>query len=245
MRTLTKTLGSKAVRLLMSAVLVLGLMPALSVASSPGEAWADDGTVGVWNTGSETYDGYSTCYFVADGHPAWCAEPFAASPGDGIYSYTAYRPSAQPNSREWRALAIAMIAATLDVGWDSTLDLGTPVDGCDKMDPFIGALSDAADSANTDDSFYCRMHVMLSYCFNEAMGWGVDAFHGATNPDEWRYQSEKLWGYALAAADGQGVDGLFSAAEAKEMAAVADNSVICMTHSGNAQNLICKTKGHS
>ena len=48
MRTITKTLGSKAVRLLMSAVLVLGLMPALSVASSPGEAWADDGTVGVW-----------------------------------------------------------------------------------------------------------------------------------------------------------------------------------------------------
>ena len=43
---------------------------------------------------------YSTCYFVADGHPAWCAEPFARS-----------------NPLEWRALAIAMIAATLDVSW--------------------------------------------------------------------------------------------------------------------------------
>ena len=60
---------------------------------------------------------YSTYYFVADGHPAWCAQPFAATPGRGDKSYTAYRPSARSNSLEWRALAIAMIAATLDVSW--------------------------------------------------------------------------------------------------------------------------------
>ena len=233
------TIAGKAVRLLFSLALVLGLMPTLSVAASPGRAFADAGSVYTYNTGGEAYDGYSTNYFVADGHPAWCAEPFRATPGDGWYSYDVYRPSGMSNPREWRALAIVMIAATLNCSWDKNMNIGTPVDNCDRMLAFNDALEDAANSGNLDDSFYCRMHVLLSYCFNEAMGWGVDAFAGATNPDEWRYQSEKLWGYALTAADGNGVAGLFSADDAKEMAAIADNSLIAMTHSGSsAQNLI-------
>ena len=98
MRTITKTLGSKAVRLLMSAVLVLGLMPALSVASSPGEAWADDGTVGVWNTGSETYDGSD---FKVKGDPTPIHHSGREDPQD-IHASSSRRPvQLEPRRLVW------------------------------------------------------------------------------------------------------------------------------------------------
>ena len=79
-------LGSKALRVAMALVLLLGLIPSQLLGA--GKAYAD--TSGYLSVGGEIwYGGWNTNWFDVDGNVAYCGNPSAATPGGGWYGMDA------------------------------------------------------------------------------------------------------------------------------------------------------------
>ncbi len=207
----------------------------LSAAKSPAsQAFGEEGQMWISIGESISYSGYSTNYFTAGGRIAWCIEPNSPSPDSGWYDFDIHRGS---ESVEWRAAAIAFTAATLDSSFDEAVP-GSAADGADRMGAFWDAIEKAAYTGGDQScTFYTRMHVMLSYCFEQAAHRGVDPFYGASDKAVWQEKCSALWEFAMAAAQGQAYDGLFTAEQAQYMAAIANDTVIGMSHGGSAQNI--------
>ena len=88
---------------LLSALLVLGLIPLSSAVASAGDqVWVEVGQ-------SEAYDGYETNYFKVDGQMAWCSQPEKASPPGGWTTVDAI--TAGDSSDQATVMALALVAA--------------------------------------------------------------------------------------------------------------------------------------
>lgn len=223
--------GPIALRILLAAALAALLLPFSAL-------WAHAaGSVNISNTGSERYDGYSTNYFQADGQVAWCGQPNLPSPS-GSFSYYTIDGS---SSEKAKAMAVAMIAATHYVNFE---DMPSRY-GTMPRTPKIGSavpwsmfeyLGEALGAGNNDDSWYCRLHVMLSYAMNQYDPGFCDPFKGATNRAEWENQSAMYWERCLAIARGS-VPG-YSQADVDYLSSEAGNSIIGVTNGGSVQNVI-------
>ena len=82
-RTATRPRAGVAARILLAALLVLGMVA--PAAGAPRRAWAaETGTLTVG--GKIYYDAYNTNWFDVDGQMAWCGNPSMATPASGSYS---------------------------------------------------------------------------------------------------------------------------------------------------------------
>lgn len=241
MRTIasqTRRRLSKAGRCALSIMLALFFaVPTslLSAASSKGgQAFAEEGKAWISVGEKLSYSGYSTNYFTASDHIAWCIEPNYPSPSSGLYDIDLHSGS---ESLEWAACAIAMTAAARESSLDPDVPGSAPA-GSERMSAFRDAILQAEEGSESTCTFYTSMHVMLSYCFKQASGGNPeDAFYGATNRALWEEKCRTLWEYALQAARGEAWDGLFTAEEAQYMRAIAQNTVVGMSHGGSYQNI--------
>lgn len=177
----------------------LALIVALQGAAFPPAARADS-SVTVSNTGSELYDGFGTNYFRADGHLAFCTQPNLGTP-DGRYAYDEAKGS---DSRGAAIICTAMILAEHAVGEG----YGSRNDVAEVASPLWQQTRRCLSMHNEDDSYYARLHVMLSYVFAQAWSGWCDPFNGTSNRGEWEEQSRAFHELCSAIVDGDAVDGV-------------------------------------
>lgn len=82
-RTATSPRARAAARILLAALLVLGMLA--PAAGAPRLAWAAE-TGSLTVGGKIYYDAYNTNWFEVDGQMAWCGNPSMATPGSGTYA---------------------------------------------------------------------------------------------------------------------------------------------------------------
>ena len=82
-RTATSPRAGAAARILLAALLVLGMLA--PAAGAPRLAWAAE-TGSLTVGGKIYYDAYNTNWFEVDGQMAWCGNPSMATPGSGTYA---------------------------------------------------------------------------------------------------------------------------------------------------------------
>ena len=82
-RTATRPRAGVAARILLAALLVLGMLA--PAAGAPRLAWAAE-TGSLTVGGKIYYDAYNTNWFEVDGQMAWCGNPSMATPGSGTYA---------------------------------------------------------------------------------------------------------------------------------------------------------------
>ena len=175
---------------LLSALLVLGLIPLSSAVASAGDqVWVEVGQ-------SEAYDGYETNYFKVDGQMAWCSQPEKASPPGGWTTVDAI--TAGDSSDQATVMALALVAADELTRWgveNPDDKFGFVPEGTSDALAYsiLEALNGPLTMHNTEDSRYARFHVILSYVANEVWpGWCSPIF-GASNADEWSEQCEAFY----------------------------------------------------
>lgn len=227
-----RQIGRAAMNAALAAVLAIGLVPSWSIGD---KAYADTGSVWISNNGTETYDGYTTNFFTANGQVAWCSQP-NLSTAAGAYSYWTTRGDA---STAWTAYAVAMLYADTSSIFDKDPRVGRPLTSLDNnpVKDGVGAYLDRIrDSYNNDDSWYTRSHVLLSYAANEAMSGWCDPFKGCTNRGDWEAQCSEFWNACWTVASGGCLPGV-SQAECDELRAVAQTSEIAFTNTSGTQSV--------
>lgn len=227
-----RQIGRAAMNAALAAVLAIGLVPSWSIGD---KAYADTGSVWISNNGTETYDGYTTNFFTANGQVAWCSQP-NLSTAAGAYSYWTTRGDA---STAWTAYAVAMLYADTSSIFDKDPRVGRPLTSLDNnpVKDGVGAYLDRIrDSCNNDDSWYTRSHVLLSYAANEAMSGWCDPFKGCTNRGDWEAQCSEFWNACWTVASGGCLPGV-SQAECDELRAVAQTSEIAFTNTSGTQSV--------
>lgn len=227
-----RQIGRAAMNAALAAVLAIGLVPSWSIGD---KAYADTGSVWISNNGTETYDGYTTNFFTANGQVAWCSQP-NLSTAAGAYSYWTTRGDA---STAWTAYAVAMLYADTSSIFDKDPRVGRPLTSLDNnpVKDGVGAYLDRIrDSYNNDDSWCTRSHVLLSYAANEAMSGWCDPFKGCTNRGDWEAQCSEFWNACWTVASGGCLPGV-SQAECDELRAVAQTSEIAFTNTSGTQSV--------
>lgn len=227
-----RQIGRAAMNAALAAVLAIGLVSSWSIGD---KAYADTGSVWISNNGTETYDGYTTNFFTANGQVAWCSQP-NLSTAAGAYSYWTTRGDA---STAWTAYAVAMLYADTSSIFDKDPRVGRPLTSLDNnpVKDGVGAYLDRIrDSCNNDDSWYTRSHVLLSYAANEAMSGWCDPFKGCTNRGDWEAQCSEFWNACWTVASGGCLPGV-SQAECDELRAVAQTSEIAFTNTSGTQSV--------
>lgn len=226
-------IGRAAVNAALAAILAIGLLPSWSIGGD--KAYADTGSVHISDNGRESYDGYNTNYFTANGQVAWCSQPNLRTP-NGDYSYFTIRGDA---STEACAMAIAMLFAENMMTYQHDSRIGwTRVN--DGNNPFWGNVDDklkeSLEMYNRDDSWYCRFHVMLSYSAEKANPGWCDPFKGASNVWQWETQSAAFWNDCLTVASG-GTIGRASQEECDYLRAVAQTTQVAYSTTYGQQSV--------
>ena len=227
-------IGRAAMNAALAAILAVGLLPSWSIGGD--KAYADTGSVHISDNGRESYDGYNTNYFTANGQVAWCSQPNLATPS-GDYGYSTIRGDA---STEACAMSIAMLFAENMMTYQHDSRLGwTRVN--DGNNPFWGNVDDklkeSLEMFNRDDSWYCRFHVMLSYSAEKANPGWCDPFKGASNVWQWEAQSSAFWNDCMTVASG-GTIGRASQEECDYLRAVAQTTQVAYS-SAYGQQSVC------
>ena len=174
---------------LLSALLVLGLVPLASASAASDQVWVVVGQ-------SEAYDGYETNYFQVDGQMAWCSQPEKPSPPGGWTDVSAITDG--DSSDQATVMALALVAADELTRWgveNPDDKFGSVPEGTSDALAYsiLEALNGPLTMHNTEDSRYARFHVILSYVANEVWpGWCSPIF-GAANADEWSEQCEAFY----------------------------------------------------
>lgn len=171
-RTATRPRTGVTARILLAALLVLGMMA--PAAAAPRRAWAAE-------TGNLTvgrvinYDSYFTNWFEVDGQSAWCGDPSMATPGSGAYPK---QPLSAASGRT-AELAADMWFSYGSPGFDASLWPGRWVDGsemtADRYTALAHILMSDTYSSNGNYAMYG-----CSDAFREWVGWNVLGFdaHG-------------------------------------------------------------------
>ena len=228
-----RQIGRAAMNAALAAVLAIGLVPSWSIGED--KAYADTGNVRISDNGRESYDGYNTNYFTANGQVAWCSQPNLRTPS-GDYAYSTIRGDA---STEACAMSIAMLFAENMMTYQHDSRLGwTRVN--DGNNPFWGNVDDklkeSLEMYNRDDSWYCRFHVMLSYSAEKANPGWCDPFKGATNVWQWETQSAAFWNDCMTVASG-GTIGRASQEECDYLRAVAQTTEVAYSTAYGQQSV--------
>lgn len=207
--------------------MLLALLVAAQGLAFPGEASAGSSVV-VSDTGSEYYDGYTTNYFRADGHLAFCTQPNLGTPS-GSYAYDETRGS---DSRGAAIICTAMILAEHAVG-DG---YGSRNDVAEVAAPFWGQTRRCLEMHNEDDSYYARLHVMVSYVFSRTWSGWCDPFNGTSNRGEWEEQSRAFHDLCAAIVDGGAVEGVSTDA-VEALRSCAQQATVGVTRGNGNQSI--------
>lgn len=210
---------------------ILAAMLAIIVAAQgiafPATASAES-VVSITNTGSEYYDGFTTNYFRADGHLAFCTQPNLGTP-NGRYAYDETRGS---DGRGAAVICTAMILAEHAVG-DG---YGDRNDVAEVAAPLWEQTRRCLTMHNNDDSYYARMHVMLSYVFTRTWSGWCDPWNGTNNRSEWEEQSKAFYNLCSAVADGERIEGV-SPEAVEALRSCAQQATVGVTRGGGNQSI--------
>lgn len=189
-RTATRPRAGVAARILLAALLVLGMVaPAAGV---PRRAWAaETGTLTVG--GKIYYDAYNTNWFDVDGQMAWCGNPSMATPGSGTY---AKQPLSAASGRT-AELAADIWFSYGSPGFDASIWPDRWYDGGEMTPERYTAcahilMADTYSSSGDFAMFGC------SAAFREWIGWNVLGFDTAGN-----VSNEAATGRVIAARAGE------------------------------------------
>ena len=172
-RTATRPRAGVAARILLAALLVLGMVA--PAAGAPRRAWAaETGTLTVG--GKIYYDAYNTNWFDVDGQMAWCGNPSMATPGSGTY---AKQPLSAASGRT-AELAADIWFSYGSPGFDASIWPDRWYDGGEMTPERYTAcahilMADTYSSSGDFAMFGC------SAAFREWIGWNVLGFDTAGN----------------------------------------------------------------
>ena len=189
-RTATRPRAGVAARILLAALLVLGMVA--PAAGAPRRAWAAETgplTVG----GKIYYDAYNTNWFDVDGQMAWCGNPSMATPGSGTY---AKQPLSAASGRT-AELAADIWFSYGSPGFDASIWPDRWYDGGEMTPERYTAcahilMADTYSSSGDFAMFGC------SAAFREWIGWNVLGFDTAGN-----VSNEAATGRVIAARAGE------------------------------------------
>lgn len=189
-RTATRPRAGVAARILLAALLVLGMVA--PAAGAPRRAWAaETGTLTVG--GKIYYDAYNTNWFDVDGQMAWCGNPSMATPGSGTY---AKQPLSAASGRT-AELAADIWFSYGSPGFDASIWPDRWYDGGEMTPERYTAcahilMADTYSSSGDFAMFGC------SAAFREWIGWNVLGFDTAGN-----VSNEAATGRVIAARAGE------------------------------------------
>lgn len=172
-RTATRPRTGVAARILLAALLVLGMM-APAAAAPPKAHAAETGNLTVG--GKIYYDAYNTNWFDVDGQMAWCGNPSMATPGSGTY---AKQPLSAASGRT-AELAADIWFSYGSPGFDASIWPDRWYDGSEMTPERYTAcahilMADTYSSSGDFAMFGC------SASFREWIGWNVLGFDTAGN----------------------------------------------------------------
>ena len=172
-RTATRPRTGVAARILLAALLVLGMM-APAAAAPPKAHAAETGNLTVG--GKIYYDAYNTNWFDVDGQMAWCGNPSMATPGSGTY---AKQPLSAASGRT-AELAADIWFSYGSPGFDASIWPDRWYDGSEMTPERYTAcahilMADTYSSSGDFAMFGC------SAAFREWIGWNVLGFDTAGN----------------------------------------------------------------
>lgn len=172
-RTATRPRTGVAARILLAALLVLGMM-APAAAAPPKAHAAETGNLTVG--GKIYYDAYNTNWFDVDGQMAWCGNPSMATPGSGTY---AKQPLSAASGRT-AELAADIWFSYGSPGFDASIWPDRWYDGSEMTTERYTAcahilMADTYSSSGDFAMFGC------SAAFREWIGWNVLGFDTAGN----------------------------------------------------------------